>query len=139
MLLFRQFFSTVPRRNKGGLYRFYLDPPLIEEDEWTPKRTKHFPESLYGLYAGQLPIKTYRITEFGKKVPFHCIPKAYAVSLYSELLQQCFPFKATARALDAIDRAGGLDRYLLGSTCDEIASYPGLKLRKKLRLLLESK
>ena len=116
---------------------FELDPLPTPEDVWRPTKGLHFPEQFYGLYAGIVPVKTYRITKKMKcKIPFHVRPKILEVDLYSEIMKDVFRFKVTAAALTAIEKDGGLDNYLLYRSLDEINSYEGIRVRKMLQARL---
>lgn len=114
-------------------YPFESDPEPAPEDVWRPRRGLHFTQQFYGLYDGEMPVKTFRITKYRHKRPFHVMPQVYEVNLYSELLDKCFAIKATQKALISIDKMGGLDNYLLKNTLDQINSYVGIDIRKELR------
>lgn len=134
-LLLRRFFAT-RWKPTDKLRSFRTDPIPNEEEVWHPTKGLHFPEQFYGLYAGSQPVKSYRITKFLRKRAFHVLPRTFDVELYSELMDKKFPFKVTSKALRVIELDGGLDRYLLNRTLDEINSYVGLKVRKILQAKL---
>jgi hypothetical protein len=134
-LVLRRFFAT-RWKPTDKLRPFSTDPIPKEEEVWHPTKGLHFPEQFYGLYAGSQPIKSYRITKFLRKRAFHVMPRTFDVELYSELMDKKFPFKVTSKALRDIELAGGLDRYLLNRSLDEINSYVGLELRKVLQAKL---
>ena len=59
--------------------------------------------------------------------------------LLSEIMDDTFRFKTTTKAIRAIEKAGGLDNYLLKGSLDEINSYEGIRVRKMLKARLEAK
>ena len=64
------------------------------------------------------------------------MPKVMELDLYSELMDESFRFKVTAKALTEIEKDGGLDNYLLHRKLDDINSYEGIRVRKMLKAKL---
>lgn len=59
-------------------------------------------------------------------------PNAQNASLYSEILDRKVQFKVTPSALRNIDKAGGLDNYLLYSNEKHVDSGRGARLKMEL-------
>lgn len=59
-------------------------------------------------------------------------PNAQNASLYSEILDRKVQFKVTPSALRNIDKAGGLDNYLLYSNEKHVDSERGARLKMEL-------
>lgn len=59
-------------------------------------------------------------------------PNAHNASLYSEILDRKVRFKVTPSALRNIDKAGGLDNYLLYSKDSDVDSERGARLKMEL-------
>ena len=64
------------------------------------------------------------------------LPNVHPAALWSDILQRKIAIKVTAAALRAVDRAGGVDRYLLHTSDERLASTTGVRLR---RLLLDTR
>lgn len=67
-----------------------------------------------GLYAGKTVRFGYSRSDFGNKSRRAWRPNVHRVRLYSESLDQTISIRASTTALKLVDRAGGLDNYLLG-------------------------
>lgn len=52
--------------------------------------------------------------------------------LYSEALDEMIRFRVTTAALKWIDKAGGLDRYLLNTPEKKINSDKGLEVKRRI-------
>ncbi|EEH55569.1 uncharacterized protein MICPUCDRAFT_60375 [Micromonas pusilla CCMP1545] len=59
-------------------------------------------------------------------------PNAQRKRLYSEALDELVRVNVTTYALRWIDKAGGLDAYLLNTTPQKLMSYKALELRKRV-------
>ena len=57
-------------------------------------------------------------------------PNVFKKKVYSEVLDEMVPFHLTTSALRSIDKAGGLDNYLL--TSKHITSGEGLEAKKRI-------
>ncbi|KAG5180471.1 hypothetical protein JKP88DRAFT_166523 [Tribonema minus] len=75
-----------------------------------------------GMYAG-------KDVRFGNKTCFSAkksrrkwLPNVQSKRLWSELLREHIPLKVTTAALRGVDKAGGLDNYLLYTTDDRLRS-----------------
>ena len=65
-------------------------------------------------------------------------PNAKRKRLYSEVLDRMVSVQVTAHALRCIDKAGGLDNYVLNTSAEKMASLKGMELKDKMmRALLE--
>lgn len=88
-----------------------------------------------GLFAGKRVVFGNKISEDGgNKSRRKWRPNAQRKSLYSEILEKSFKFQVTTTALRSIDKAGGLDRYILGTPPHKLDSDIGEKLRGKMML-----
>jgi large subunit ribosomal protein L28 len=59
-------------------------------------------------------------------------PNVQSKKLYSEILDRHIPFKVTAHALRCIDKAGGLDAYILNTPDKKMGSDVGAALRAEM-------
>lgn len=88
-----------------------------------------------GLFAGKRVVFGNKISEDGgNKSRRKWRPNAQRKSLYSEILDKSFKFQVTTTALRSIDKAGGLDRYILQTPPHKLDSDIGEKLRGKMML-----
>ena len=63
------------------------------------------------------------------------LPNVHPAKLWSAILARPIAINCTAAALRAVDRAGGVDEYLLRTSDARLASAAGTRLR---RLLLDT-
>ena len=56
--------------------------------------------------------------------------------MYSELLDEMIPMRVTTHALRCIDKAGGLDEYILNTRDQDLKSVFALELKSRLRMAL---
>jgi ribosomal protein L28 len=63
------------------------------------------------------------------------LPNVHPAKLWSAILARPISINCTAAALRAVDRAGGVDNYLLRTSDERLASAAGTRLR---RLLLDT-
>jgi large subunit ribosomal protein L28 len=92
-----------------------------------------------GLYDGK-DIRAGNNVSFSMKATKRTFkPNVFLKRVYSEVLDSMVPFHLTTSALRSIDKAGGLDSYLL--TSRHITSGEGLEIRKRIikKLKYESK
>lgn len=83
-----------------------------------------------GLYAGKTILSGNRVSEDGGNRSRRVWkPNAQPVSLWSAALGRTVRVRATAAALRNVDKAGGLDRYLLSSSPAELGGDMGEGLR----------
>lgn len=83
-----------------------------------------------GLYADRSLSFGNTISDFGNKNRRTWKPNIQRVSLYSSLLGERVKLRVSTEALRRIDRAGGLDYYILGQRVPE--SECARKLKEKL-------
>ncbi len=80
---------------------------------------------------------------FPRRVPFVVIsdarrtrrawkPNAQYVSLWSDILEERVPLRATTSVLRWVDKAGGLDSYLLNTPARKLQSAFGLELKQRV-------
>jgi large subunit ribosomal protein L28 len=53
--------------------------------------------------------------------------------VYSELLEEMIPMRVTAHALRCMDKAGGLDEYILRTRDQDLKSVFALELKERLK------
>jgi large subunit ribosomal protein L28 len=53
--------------------------------------------------------------------------------VYSELLEESIPMRVTAHALRCMDKAGGLDEYILRTRDQDLKSVFALELKARLK------
>uniref|UniRef100_A0A061QVY0 Large ribosomal subunit protein bL28m n=1 Tax=Tetraselmis sp. GSL018 TaxID=582737 RepID=A0A061QVY0_9CHLO len=93
-----------------------------------------------GLYHGKHPHFGDQISEDGKnRTRRKWNPNVQKKRLYSETLGRMIPFKVTTCALKAIDRAGGLDNYLLYTREDKLGSDVGLVWKQIIKEAQQAK
>jgi ribosomal protein L28 len=92
-----------------------------------------------GLYHGKTVRFGNNVSEDGgNKTRRKWSPNAKRKRLYSEVLDRMVSVQVTAHALRCIDKAGGLDNYVLNTSAEKMASLKGLELKDKMmRALLE--
>lgn len=83
-----------------------------------------------GLYADRSVSFGNTISDFGNKNRRTWKPNIQRVSLYSSILQERVKLRVSTEALRRIDKAGGLDSYILGQLKPE--SECARKLKEKL-------
>lgn len=88
-----------------------------------------------GLYAGKSLSYGNTISEFGNRNRRTWKPNIQPASLHSSLLQERIKLKVSTEALRLIDRAGGLDSYILGQKIPESTCAKKLKERLLMRKL----
>ena len=54
--------------------------------------------------------------------------------MYSELLDEMIPMRVTTHALRCMDKAGGLDEYILNTRDQDLKSVFALELKSRLRV-----
>lgn len=92
-----------------------------------------------GLYDGK-DIRSGNNVSFSMKSTKRKFkPNVFTKKVYSEILDEMIKFRLTTSALRSIDKAGGLDNYLL--TSNHITSGEGLLAKKRIvsRLKLNEK
>ena len=83
-----------------------------------------------GLYAGKSILSGNRVSEDGGNRSRRVWkPNAQPASLWSAALGRAVKVRVTAAALRNVDKAGGLDRYLLTSSPAELGGDKGEGLR----------
>ena len=84
-----------------------------------------------GLYGGKGVLSGNRISEDGGNRSRRAWkPNAQPASLWSAALGRAVRVRVTAAALRSVDKAGGLDRYLLTSSPAELGGECGEGLRE---------
>lgn len=83
-----------------------------------------------GLYAGKTILTGNRVSEDGGNRSRRVWkPNAQPASLWSAALGRAVRVRVTAAALRNVDKAGGLDRYLVGASPAELGGDMGEGLR----------
>ncbi|KAK9818165.1 hypothetical protein WJX72_008080 [[Myrmecia] bisecta] len=91
-----------------------------------------------GLYAGKKVIFGNRVSEDGgNRTRRKWKPNVHTQSLYSEALDRMLRLRVTPHALRCIDKAGGLDSYLLNTPDKKLQSDVGMALRAQVAAALE--
>lgn len=86
-----------------------------------------------GLFGGKRILSGNKVSEDGgNKSRRVWKPNVQKTTLYSNALERNVQLKVTAYALRCIDKAGGLDRYLLKTPDQALASDIGSKLRSEI-------
>lgn len=100
------------------------------------------PESQDGLWGGEGWISGYRYANDDKmttRLKKTWKPQLFKRELYSEILDHKFTITVTARTLDLIDAAFGLDCYILKTTKEDLNSKLGMDLKRAMLLRLARK
>jgi large subunit ribosomal protein L28 len=83
-----------------------------------------------GLYDGK-DVRTGNNVSFSmKSTKRKFLPNVFVKRVYSSVLEGMIPFHLTASTLRSIDKAGGLDEYLL--TSNKVSDGEGLAIKKKI-------
>lgn len=86
-----------------------------------------------GLYHGKTVRFGNNVSEDGgNKTRRKWSPNAKRKRLYSEVLDRMVPMQVTAHALKCIDKAGGLDNYVLNTPVAKMMSLKGMELKEKM-------
>ena len=86
-----------------------------------------------GLYHGKTVRFGNNVSEDGgNKTRRKWSPNAKRKRLYSEVLNRMVPMQVTAHALKCIDKAGGLDNYVLNTPVAKMMSLKGMELKEKM-------
>jgi large subunit ribosomal protein L28 len=104
-------------------------PQLLQNGENTSQVRYRSNRSRRGLYDGK-DVGTGNNVSFSMrhtKRKFR--PNVFIKRVYSEILDAMIPFHLTASALRSIDKAGGLDNYLLQN---DITEGEGHKIKKNI-------
>ena len=72
-----------------------------------------------------------------RKTRRHWKPNVHRKKLWSEGLQEAITFNVTTYALKCIDKAGGLDSYLLNTPESKLKSQSGERVKARLLATLE--
>lgn len=83
-----------------------------------------------GLYDGKDIRSGNKVCFSSKKFPRKFKPNVFVKRVYSEILDEMVRFHITTSALRSIDKAGGLDNYLL--TSRHVTSGEGLKTKNRI-------
>mgnify|MGYP006225167933 FL=1 len=86
-----------------------------------------------GLYAGRNIGYGNNVSEDGgNKTRRHWKPNSHRKRLYSEVLDRLVSVNVTAHALRCIDKAGGLDAYLLNTRPKDLMSNKAMEIRREI-------
>jgi len=94
-----------------------------------------FKRAQRGLFAGERIRFGDKVSEMGNRSRRSWKPNVQRVSLWSEALGKKLSLKATTTALGLIDKAGGLDSYILEQKQPESICAAELKKRILLQRL----
>lgn len=95
---------------------------------------KHvFKRAQRGLYAGEMIRFGDQVSEMGNRTRRTWKPNVQRVRLWSETLQERLSIRVTTKALGLIDKAGGLDSYILEQRVPESLLAESLKKRILLK------
>lgn len=108
----------------------YRDNPMR-----TPITAFTFKRAQRGLFAGERIKFGDQVSEMGNRSKRTWKPNVQRVKLWSETLQERLSIKVTPTALGLIDKAGGLDNYILDQMKPESEFAAQLKTRILMRRL----
>ena len=61
------------------------------------------------------------------------LPNAHKKRVFSEVLNEMIPMRVTTHALRCMDKAGGLDEYILNTRDQDLKSVFALELKQRLK------
>mmetsp|Transcript_15896 Transcript_15896/g.23609 ORF Transcript_15896/g.23609 Transcript_15896/m.23609 type:complete len:158 (+) Transcript_15896:92-565(+) len=96
------------------------------------KLTSHSNRSKRGLFAGKDVRFGNSISFSDKKFRRKWLPNVQDKRLWSETLKEYVELKVTTTALREIDRAGGVDNYLLSFQNGKLVSSQGLGVKQRI-------
>eukprot|EP00941_MAST-03F_sp_MAST-3F-sp1_P001591 g1591.t1 len=101
-----------------------------------PHQQQVMKRRLRGLYAGK-HIQFGNNVSHSKRATRRCWkPNVQNKKLWSVALNDWLQFKVTTKALRCIDKAGGIDNYLLSNTRKDLDSVAGQVARKRVQAAL---
>lgn len=104
---------------------FVLPQPQQQQVRWRSNRSRR------GLYDGK-DIATGNNVSFSMRATKRTFkPNVFTKRVYSEILDSMIPFHLTTSTLRSIDKAGGLDNYLLDPK-RSFTEGEGYKVKKKI-------
>ena len=77
------------------------------------------------------------VSHANNKVKRRFLPNLQPISLQSDALKQSIRLRLSTNAIRSVDKAGGLDRYLLNA-CPTVLSEDAQKLRRRIKRALVS-
>ncbi|CEF97699.1 Ribosomal protein L28 [Ostreococcus tauri] len=93
-----------------------------------------------GVFAGKhIKFGNMVSEDGGNKTRRRWSPNVQKKRVYSELLERMIPMRVTTKALRCMDKAGGLDEYILKTRDDKLASEFAIALKAQLRAALRAK
>lgn len=101
----------------------------------TPITVFTFKRAQRGLFAGERIKFGDQVSEMGNRSKRSWKPNVQRVKLWSETLRERLPIKVTPTALGLIDKAGGLDNYILEQIRPESEFASQLKTRILMKRL----
>jgi len=132
----------------GGLIRSMLNPPRRHQDVPLPMHQRQQQQqqqvryrsnrSRRGLYDGKDVRSGNNVSFSMKSTKRKFKPNVQVKRVYSEILDDMIKFHLTTSTLRSIDKAGGLDSYLLKNK-KTITEGEGYKIRKKIEKRLKNR
>eukprot|EP00904_Undaria_pinnatifida_P000350 jgi/Undpi1/10315/HiC_scaffold_28.g12766.m1 len=104
-----------------------------------PKMTQYSKRSQIGLYAGKDIRFGNTISFSNKKNRRTWKPNVQKKALYSEVLDDWVKFHLTTYALRCVDRAGGIDKYLLKTPDKWLNSVEGSNAKRQIQETLAAR
>ncbi|CAN0027139.1 unnamed protein product [Ectocarpus sp. 8 AP-2014] len=104
-----------------------------------PKKPQHSKRSQIGLYGGKDIGFGNTISFSHKKNRRTWKPNVQKKALYSETLDEWIKFNLTTHALRCVDRAGGIDKYLLKTPDEWLNSVQGSKAKRQIEEALAAR
>ncbi|KAM7399311.1 hypothetical protein PAMP_018592 [Pampus punctatissimus] len=134
--------TAVHWRPLGVQYRANPKTGQKERVQDVPIPIYYPPQSQDGLWGGEGWISGYRYANNDKlsnRLKKIWKPQLFKRELYSEILDHKFTITVTARTLDLIDAAYGLDFYILNTPKEDLGSKLGMDLKRAMLLRLARK
>eukprot|EP00126_Sphaerothecum_destruens_P013493 Sdes_comp23094_c0_seq1m21416 len=95
--------------------------------------------SLRGLFDGKNIGSGNQVSFSERKSRRKWLPNVQPKIYFSNLFNESLKIKVTASAIRSIDKAGGIDYYLLNSKLDRLGTGLGWDLRTRLRRVIEAR
>jgi large subunit ribosomal protein L28 len=111
--------------------------PVIAEPVFAFTRNYGSKRAAKGLYGGKDIGFGNNVSHSERKTRRSWKPNVHNKRLWSETLQEFIQFKVTTYALKCVDKAGGLDNYLLNTHPAKLSSTTGEAAKVKILNKLE--
>ena len=85
--------------------------------------------------TGKEPQFGHNVSHSNRKTNRRFVPNLQKATFYSDMLRRKIPLRVCTRALRSVQKGGGLDAFLLGTSDAKLAPQ-GLRLKRQLKRAL---